>query len=116
MQRLAPEYTSYFIGMVRRRLNLAFAAAIRAEGITTRQYGVLSRLWREDGLTLDELVASLYSDQSSLSRIVDRMVRAGLVERRVDADDRRVRRIYLTNRGRALQARTRHHEVALNRK
>ena len=100
---MLPESTPFLISMVRRRLNLLFTAALSPHRVTPRQFGVLSRLWRQDRLTVEELAQQLYTDQSSLSRIVDRMVRARLVLRRVDPRDRRARRIYLTRRGRALK-------------
>jgi DNA-binding MarR family transcriptional regulator len=93
------------IAMIRRRLNLAYSESLRPFRVTTRQYGVLSRLWAApEGLSLDALVARLHTDQSSLSRVVDRMVRAGLLRRVVDPADRRARRLTLSPRGRALAA------------
>jgi DNA-binding MarR family transcriptional regulator len=100
---MVPENASFLIAMVRRRLNLLFTAALHPYRVTPRQFGVLARLWRQDRLTVEELARQLYTDQSSLSRIIDRMVRDQLVLRRVDPRDRRARRIYLTPRGRALR-------------
>jgi DNA-binding MarR family transcriptional regulator len=97
------ETIGYLVAMVRRRLNLLYSDALRPLGVTTRQFGVLSRLWREDGQTVDALVLALYTDQSSLSRVLERMVKAKLVVRRRDPDDKRVRRISLTPRGRSLE-------------
>jgi DNA-binding MarR family transcriptional regulator len=101
--RTAPESVVYLVVMVRRRLNLLFSAALRPYRLTTRQYGVLARLWRRDGLTVDELAAELYTDQSSLSRVIDRMVRDRLVTRAAHPSDRRARCIKLTAKGRALK-------------
>src|SRR6185436_2369162 len=90
---------------IRRRLNLAFSESLRPFRLTTRQYGVLSRLWAApEGLSLDALVVALHTDQSSLSRVVDRMARTGLIRRVIDPSDRRARRITLSPRGRSLTA------------
>ena len=101
--RQPDETIGYLVAMVRRRLNLLCSDALRPLGVTTRQFGVLSRLWREDAQTVDALVAALYTDQSSLSRVLDRMVKAKLVVRRRDPADKRLRRISLTPRGRSLE-------------
>src|SRR5439155_95083 len=101
--RTPDETVGYLVAMVRRRLNLLYSDALRPLRLTTRQFGVLSRLWREDGQTVDALVAALYTDQSSLSRVLERMVKARLVVRHLDPEDKRLRRISLTDRGRALE-------------
>jgi MarR family transcriptional regulator for hemolysin len=98
------ETLPFLVAMIRRRFNLAYSEALRPFRLTTRQYGVLTRLWAMGarGLTLDELAAALYTDQSSLSRVVDRMARTGLIARAVDPADRRALRITLTAKGAAL--------------
>ena len=101
--KVPDETVGYLVAMVRRRLNLLYSEALRPLRLTTRQYGVLSRLWREDSQTVDALVAALYTDQSSLSRVLHRMVKAKLVTRRPDPEDRRARRISLTPKGRGLE-------------
>ncbi len=110
-----PDGVGFLIAMIRRRANLRLSAALRPHGVTTRQYGVLRQLWRAgEGATLDELVEALHTDQSSLSRVVDRMRRCGLVATAVDPRDRRARRITLTPRGRRLEPALARHERALD--
>src|SRR4051794_24376139 len=69
----------------------------REEGveITPEQWIVLVRLWEEDGRTQTELGASTYRDRPTMSRILDGMERAGLVQRRADPKSARVWRIHL---------------------
>lgn len=64
-------------------------------------------LWvlsNHDGLTQGELAQMLSVAQPTVTVMLNKMEQAGLVERRFDADDRRYRRIWLTEAGRALQA------------
>jgi len=68
----------------------------------TAQWEVLTRLWARDGATQTALAASTGRDKGGVTRLLDRMVRDGLVERRPDPADRRVARIHLTPEGRAL--------------
>jgi DNA-binding MarR family transcriptional regulator len=74
------------------------------EDITPEQWIVLVRLWAEDGRTQTELGQSTYRDRPTMSRILSGMERHGLLKRKQDPDHGRVWRIYLTAKGRALQA------------
>jgi MarR family transcriptional regulator, organic hydroperoxide resistance regulator len=65
---------------------------------------VLFVLWREEGLSQSELAARLCVELPTLTKAVQRMERAGLLIRRADAQDTRVSRVYLTEKGRALYA------------
>ena len=62
--------------------------------------GALFALWKEDGLKVVELGRRSGLETSSMTGLIDRMERDGLVERRDDASDRRVQRINLTKKGR----------------
>jgi DNA-binding MarR family transcriptional regulator len=50
-------------------------------------------------LSMRELAERLYLDPSNLTALVDRLEELGLVERRADADDRRVKRLVITPKG-----------------
>jgi len=64
---------------------------------------VLLRLWAQEGPTHTDLAAALGVEAPTVTKALQRMERAGLVQRRPDADDARVSRVYLTPRGRALE-------------
>jgi len=53
-------------------------------------------------LSMGELADRLFCDASNVTGIVDRLEGRGLVERQADPDDRRVRRLVLTEAGREL--------------
>lgn len=84
------------------------------EELTMKEYDVLFTLSRgpADGLRLKELNTDVLLSQPSLSRLVDRLVVRGLVERRAVADDLRGTRVVLTDAGRALQRRVGRRHVA----
>lgn len=84
------------------------------EELTMKEYDVLFTLSRgpADGLRLKELNSDVLLSQPSLSRLVDRLVARGLVERRAVADDLRGTRVVLTEDGRALQRRVGRRHVA----
>ncbi|MGW5330093.1 MarR family winged helix-turn-helix transcriptional regulator [Streptomyces sp. NPDC004014] len=65
------------------------------------QMRVLLMLEHQDGINLRTLADSLASTPPSTSRLCDRLVAAGFVEREVSPADRREVRLHLSNRGRA---------------
>lgn len=69
-------------------------------GLTLTQLRVLFILRSEEGLSARSLAARLGVTPSTLTRIMDRLVRNRLVRRDVDPEDRRLVRHYLSERGR----------------
>ncbi|MEU9736754.1 MarR family transcriptional regulator [Streptomyces sp. NPDC048002] len=68
------------------------------------QLRVLHILEHQDGINLRTLAESLASTPPSTSRLCDRLVAAGFVERVVSAEDRREVRLHLSGRGRGFLA------------
>ena len=66
----------------------------------------LTIISRREGLTHSELADCMGVERASVSSAVQRMERAGLVERRPDPKDQRVSRIYLTDRGHEMNRKT----------
>jgi MarR family transcriptional regulator, organic hydroperoxide resistance regulator len=71
-------------------------------GITATQLNVLKLLEEIGELSLSELSRRIAAQNSTVTGIVDRMVEAGLVERRQSERDRRVWRITATEKGRSM--------------
>ena len=67
----------------------------RLHGMTRAQWGLLLRLWRHPGLSQKEVADLLEVEPISVARLVDRMAASGLIERRADAQDRRIWRLHL---------------------
>ncbi len=72
-------------------------------GVTPVQYGLLEVLWEADGQSGAALGERLRLDGATITGLLDRLVQAGLVERRPHPTDRRINHIYLTEHGRVLQ-------------
>jgi DNA-binding MarR family transcriptional regulator len=69
-------------------------------GLTTEQFSVLAAVKSRGGsLTPIGLATILARKPNSVSMLVDRMVKAGLVRRTRDRKDRRVVNVYLTSKG-----------------
>ena len=73
-------------------------------GLTHPQYLVMLALWERSPRSLRELSAVLRLDPGTLSPLVKRLEKSGLVTRARDAQDERVLALTLTHAGRALRA------------
>ena len=72
-------------------------------GLRAGQQFILRCLWEEDGLTPGEIARRLDLAVPTVTKATARMEAAGLLVRRPDADDRRLVRLHLTQRGAALR-------------
>lgn len=64
---------------------------------------ILYVLWQEDGLSVIELARRTGLAKTTLTSMLDRMNRKGFLERAADKQDRRIIRIFLTEKARALK-------------
>lgn len=92
------------------RSTLVVTAALRraldaaeVEAVRPAYLGVLLCLWREDGLKVVELGRRAGLEPSTMTGLLDRMERDGLVVRTDDPHDRRALCIRLTEQGRMVQ-------------
>ncbi|HEY4044449.1 MAG TPA: MarR family winged helix-turn-helix transcriptional regulator, partial [Rhodopila sp.] len=77
----------------------ALAEVIAPAGITPGEYAVLVAIVDLPDLDQRQLAARLGIDPVSTGQMIDRLEDAGLVDRRVDPNDRRARRLSVTRSG-----------------
>jgi DNA-binding MarR family transcriptional regulator len=80
---------------VARLLRTRFDQTARAYGMTRAQWIILARLDRQPGMSQNELATICEVEPITVARLVDRLEARGMVERRADPNDRRVRRLHL---------------------
>jgi DNA-binding MarR family transcriptional regulator len=97
------ECVSFLLGKAYQRVQQAAKLRLVPHGVTPVQYGLLRVLSERDGQNGAELGERLQLDSATITGLLDRLERAGLVERRADDQDRRVNRIFATAQARALQ-------------
>ena len=86
---------------LRARLNRKFLEA--GHDVTAEQWKILAQLWQEDGLMQHELATRTAKNKVSTTLLIDGLEKRGLVTREQDENDRRVKRIHLTDQGISLQ-------------
>lgn len=84
---------------VSRLRRVVFDKYVEPLGITRSQWWVIAYLGRHDGMIQTDLADVLELGKAALGALIDRIEASGLVERRFDAVDRRVKRLFLTKKG-----------------
>lgn len=90
---------TYWLKRCYQALRRTVDAELRSYGLTLSQRDVLLTLYEEGPLSQRAMRERLGLEQSSVSRLVEGLVRRGLVELRADAEDRRVRNATLADSG-----------------
>jgi DNA-binding MarR family transcriptional regulator len=86
---------------IARRLQRKFNQA--GLNLTIEQWSVLYHLWKEDGISQQELCNSTFRDKPSITRLVDNLEKLNLVKRVSSRNDRRMNMILLTEEARKLE-------------
>lgn len=97
------DYIGYRILQIHKAHRSRAEAALNELGLYTGQEMLLFQLWNEEGCTQSQLVDNLGVEPPTVTKTLQRLEQAGLVERRQDTEDARITRVYLTSQGRALQ-------------
>ena len=71
--------------------------------VTPSQYGVLSCLWQREFATPKQISEILCLETSTISGVLDRMQKKGLIDRVINRIDRREVRVVPTEKGKALE-------------
>jgi len=71
--------------------------------LTIEQWSVLYHLWKQEGMSQQELCNATFRDKPSITRLVDNLEKLDLVKRVASENDRRINLIYLTKQALRLQ-------------
>lgn len=104
----------FLLSVGQRRLQRWTEKQLAESGLTAAQAGVLFWLGGHDGALIGDVADALDIVPSAMTGLIDRMTRAGLVERRSDGSDGRAYRIHLTAAGRRLRKDAAARSEALN--
>jgi|SRR5581483_678773 len=102
----------YLLNVAQRRVQRFVASQRR--GATPAQSGLLFVLGKQDGLLMGEAGAALDLGPPGISGLAERMMEAGLIEKRADPADGRAARLWLTAAGRKELARARTSVAEIN--
>ena len=96
MPRTDPrESLAYQVVDIGRLFGRVFDRRVAHLDLTRAQWRTLKRLGHAEGVTQVELAYQLDMEPIAVGRVIDRLQKAGFIERRADPADRRVWRLYL---------------------
>jgi len=98
----APRSVGFLISQLGFLSSRRFHAALERLGIDPRDFLLMRFVAASDGQSQQALADRLGVPPSRMVALVDHLEDAGLVERRADPDDRRVRGLHLTRKGRGV--------------
>lgn len=93
------QFIPYAMYRITNRLNMELQGDLAPLKINVSRWRVLAALNARDGRTMGELSQFTMMEQSSISRVVDRMVEEGLVTRQTQKKDNRYILVYMCEKG-----------------
>jgi DNA-binding MarR family transcriptional regulator len=102
--RFIDDYLLYLLARASHAISAEFHEQLRRRGVAVPVWRVLSSLIGGEGETVTGLAQVCLLQQPTMTKLLDRMVRDGLVQRATDTRDRRVVRISPTPHGEAVVA------------
>ena len=100
-----PEYESInlLLRMICQAQRSQMSEALAEIGVYAGQEMFLWHLWQEEGLTQSQLGERMCVQPPTVSKMLDRLAKAGLVERLPDPENSHLSRVYLTELGKVRQ-------------
>jgi DNA-binding MarR family transcriptional regulator len=99
-----PDNLDFLLGQICKLHHARAHTLLEDLGLYRGQPPMLYALWEQEGATHSELAARLHVQPATITKMIQRMEKAGFVERRDDPNDQRVSRVYLTTAGHAIRA------------
>ena len=99
--RFVDNYLSALLARASHAVSEEINADIDRHGFSINEWRVLASLADNPGLTLADIVELTLVKQPTVTRLVARLEKQGLITKATDADDRRLTRLALTRRGKA---------------
>ncbi|OPX89876.1 MAG: Transcriptional regulator SlyA [Pelotomaculum sp. PtaB.Bin104] len=103
MKYIIEESLGFIISRTNQKLSNYLTRKFKPYDITPEQWGLLNRLWKKDGISQKELSEITIKDQTTVTRILDKLERKGFIKRQTCPNDRRSYLIFLTDTGRNLE-------------
>ncbi len=94
---------NFLLTIAQHEVFLIFSENLSDFGITPGQYGVLACLWKDETLSPKEIATILRVENSTISGVLDRMQKRGLIDRVLNPTNRRSISVKATEAGMALK-------------
>ena len=98
-----PDCTFFFLAKAHQKAHSLLKKKLRPYGLTNMQHLILEGLWYKEGSTAAELGKFLILDKATLSGVIDRLSEGEWIEKRPDEYDKRVFRLYPSDKANQLK-------------
>lgn len=98
-QKTVDSYISYALAAAHRKLHTELSQKLKALNVQVETWRVLQSLRASEGITMRELAEVVLMNPPTLTKLVDRMVADGLVQRQLSPEDQRRVQLALTDLG-----------------
>ena len=71
--------------------------------LTAEQWGIINFLLEKDGINQNQIGKLINKDHTCVSRLIDTLIKKGIINKEISLEDKRVNLIYLTKAGKELQ-------------
>ncbi|MDD6397883.1 MAG: MarR family transcriptional regulator [Anaerovibrio sp.] len=100
------DFANYF-SVIRRRSQALLVEACSEYKLNYSEFALLLKLYDMEGCSQDAMVEVLSIDKAAVTRILKSLEEMDLVYRRIDTEDRRIKRIFLTDSGKSMEEKIR---------
>ena len=95
-------HLGYWLRYVSNHVSHTFARKLEAENVTVAEWAVLRELYGEETIAPSRLAARLGLTRGAISKLADRLIAKGFINREANTDDGRAHRLALTSTGKSL--------------
>jgi len=97
------EFIGKFVSFLYRYCQMYLDKELKPYNIGPGQFYLLMPLFKKDGVNQESLGLSINLDRANVTRAIQKLVKEGYVYRQRDDEDKRSHRIFLTEKGRAIE-------------
>lgn len=95
-------HLGYWLRYVSNHVSHAFRIKVEAHGVTVAEWVVLRAMFDDESMNPSQLADQIGLTRGAVSKLIDRLERKQLAQRRTEREDRRYQLVSLTTAGRAL--------------
>lgn len=95
------DHTGYWMRMVSNAVSQEFARKVSGEDVTVAEWAFMRALYNKDSMPPSVLANRMGMTKGAISKLAERLLAKGLIERTESANDKRVHSLCLTSDGKA---------------
>lgn len=103
MSAMNKESIGRWISLLHRYGNVYMNERLKDFDLGAGQYQFLAILYQNEGISQDEIAFLLKMDKGTAARAIAKLEKEGYVERKVFVVDKRIKKLYLTEKGHAFE-------------